>query len=195
MLRLATRAVSATNAQPWEIAVLTGEALDAIRADNVEHLHSGVEVDETYGKLEGVYRSRKVGVAKQLLSAMGIAREDRARRDWWLERGYRFFDAPAAIILYMDCQLDISTYRFDVGCLAQNICLAAEEFGLGTCVEYQGVTYKDVIRKHLGLGEDKHIVCAIAIGYPDPDFPANGVVSPREELDAITAWYGFEPRT
>ncbi len=191
VLQLASRAVSAVNAQPWEFAVVTGDVLKAISDDNIEHLRSGVTVDSAYEQLDGVYHRRRVDVAKQLYGAMGIAREDRPRRNWWLERGYRFFDAPAAIILYMDNSLDVSTYRFDMGCVAQNICLAAQAYGLGTCAEYQAVTYQDVLRKHLAIPENKHIVCAIAIGYPDPDFPANHVVSTREELDNNTTWYGF----
>lgn len=191
VLQLATRAISAENAQPWEFAIVSGDVLKAISDDNIEHLRSGVTVDSSYDQLDGIYRRRRVDIAKQLYGAMGIAREDRPRRNWWLERGYRFFDAPAAIILYMDSSLDVSAYRFDMGCVTQNICLAAQAYGLGTCVEYQAVTYQDVLRKHLAIPESKYIVCAIAIGYPDPNFPANHVVSTREMLDNNTTWYGF----
>lgn len=37
----------------------------------------------------------------------------------------------------------------------------------------------------------RHFIIAIAIGYPDNDFPANKVVSNREAVDNITAWRGF----
>ena len=36
------------------------------------------------------------------------------------------------------------------------------------------------------------MICGIAIGYPDDDFPANGVVSQREDVDQMTVWYGFD---
>lgn len=195
VLRLATRAVSSVNAQPWEFVVATGSVLDAIREDNVACMRDQLPLDIPAVSLEGVYHKRRIDVAKQLLIAMEIPREDRARRDWWLERGYRYFDAPAAIILCMDDSLDEATYRFDMGCVAQNICLAAKEFGLGTCVEYQGVMYQRGLRKYLQIPENKRIVCAIAIGYPDPEFPANHVVSDREDVENITSWYGFPEET
>lgn len=36
VLKLAVRAVSAVNAQPWEIAVITGEALKSVSDDNMD---------------------------------------------------------------------------------------------------------------------------------------------------------------
>ena len=39
--------------------------------------------------------------------------------------------------------------------------------------------------------ENKRIIIAIAIGYPDWDFPANNIVSSRESLDINTRWIGF----
>ena len=122
---------------------------------------------------------------------MGIERSDRERRHWWLQRGFRFFDAPAVILLYMDEHWDEMSHRFEMGTIAQNLCLAAMEFGLGTCVEYQAVMYQRGIREQLGLPAGKRFACGIAIGYPDDSFPANQVVTPREDVDAMTHWYGF----
>ncbi|MCI8910928.1 MAG: nitroreductase [Oscillibacter sp.] len=191
VLELASRAVSAQNTQPWKLCVARGEPLDAIRAETAGRVREGLPLDMDYPPLEGVYRRRNIDVAKQLFGAMDIAREDRERRDWWTERGFRFFDAPVAIILCMDSSLEEAPYRLDLGCLIQNICLAAMEYGLGTCVEYQGIAYPDVLRKHLGLSEDLRIACGIAVGYPDPDFPANHVVTGREPLENTVTWHGF----
>ena len=122
---------------------------------------------------------------------MGIKREDKAGRKAWTERGYRFFDAPAVILVLLDKSLDETCFRFDMGCVTQNICLAAMEYGLGTCVEYQAIVYHDAYRKYLNLPESKRLVCGIAIGYPNPDFPANHVVSTRVDIDTNTSWYGL----
>ena len=192
MLQLATRAVSSVNGQPWELIVITGGLLDAIREDNIDCLRSGVPEDLPEVPIEGIYHDRRIALAKQLFIAMEIPREDRQRRSWWLERGFRFFDAPAAIILLMDTGLDEATFRFDMGCLAQNICLAAMEFGLGTCVADQAITYQRGLRKYLNIPENKRFVSGIAIGYPDWDFPANNVISAREDIDEVVTWYGFE---
>lgn len=191
VLHLATRAVSAVNCQPWEFAVVTGEVLQAIAKDNMDCLEKGIPGNMKGDAEEGIYRTRRVDVAKQLFSAMSIAREDREKRNWWGARGYRFFDAPAVILLFMDRILEGDVYHFDLGCVTQNICLAALEYGLGTCVEYQAVAYERGLRKYLNIPESKEAVCGIAIGYPDPDFPANHVITQRESLENNTAWYGF----
>lgn len=191
ILRTATRAVSANNTQPWEFAVITGEMLKKIGEENVKSFVGGEAEDKEDTEFSGVYRQRLVGVAKQLFAAMDIAREDKEKRFWWMQRGFGFFDAPAAIILYMDESLDEAECRFDMGCVAQNICLAAMEHGIGTCVENQAIMYQKALRKYLDIPESKVFVTGIALGYPDPDFPANDVISEREDIDNITGWYGF----
>ena len=190
VLRLGTRAVSAVNSQPWEFAVVTGDVLKALCEDNIACLQENLPKDLQNRYPDGVYRTRRIDLAKQLFASMEIERGDTEKRNWWSQRGYRFFDAPAGIILYMDRSVD-SMYRFDVGCVAQNICVAAMEFGLGTCVAYQVVEYERGLRQILNIPESKELICGIAIGYPDWTFPANNVGSPRENVDAITTWYGF----
>ena len=195
VLELATRAVSSNNIQPWEFVVVSGEALDTLRKANLDDLRAQRSEDFPNRLLEGVYLQRARDVGKQLFASMQIERTDKERRAWWGERGYAFFDAPAAILLCMDRSLDESEYRFDFGCVTQNICLAALEFGLGTCVENQAITYQRGLRELLHIPETKRFVCGIAIGYPDGDFPANQVISSREEVDRQTLWYGFPDTT
>ena len=141
---------------------------------------------------ESVYRNRQMGLAKQLFSLMDIPREDSVKRAWWLERGFRFFDAPVAIIVVTDKSLSESGPLFDIGAVVQNFCLAALKYGLGTCIEDQGVLYPQVARDMAGIPDSKRIIIAIAMGYPDWDFPANNVVSTREPVENITTWVGFE---
>ena len=114
------------------------------------------------------------------------------RRAEWMQRGFRFFDAPAAMILSVDGSLDEWNPQFDVGAIVQTICLVALSYGLGTSIEDQGVMYPDVVRKFTGIPESKRIVIGIAIGYPDWDFPANKLVSQREPLEEFVTWCGFD---
>ena len=44
---------------------------------------------------------------------------------------------------------------------------------LGTCVEVSVVGYPDVVRTELNIPPELTIICGVAVGYPDPDFPAN----------------------
>ncbi len=193
ILKTAIRAPSTVNTQPWEFTVVAGKVLDDIRKENVENLLSTAKSAEArHSEYQGIYRERQVGIAKQLFKLMEIPREDKKKRQEWAMRGFRFFDAPAAIILSMESSLDCTWAIFDLGCVAQTICLAAFKHGLGTCIETQGVLYPEIIRKHTNMPQEKQIVIGIALGYPNWDFPANKVKSEREDIEAITSWYGFD---
>ncbi len=190
-LELGVRAVSAVNAQPWEFFVATGDVLERIRQDNMRSYNSQQPTDITHVSVDGVYLERSREIGRALFSAMHIERGDRVKRAEWSQRGIRFFDAPVVIILCMDWSLDETIFRFDMGCVAQNICVAAMEYGLGTCVEDQAIFYQETLRRNLGIPESKRFVCGIAVGYPDWDFPANQVISTRAPINTITQWRGF----
>jgi len=196
ILELASNAPSAMNTQPWEFTVLTGDVLENVRQSNVALLNSGAPPNPehvvTSWPRESIYRQRQVNLAKQLFQLMDIPREDKEKRAKWLERGFRYFDAPAAIILSTDRRLSESGPLLDIGALIQTICLTALHFGLGTCIEDQGTMYPEVLRKYARIPESKRIIMAIAIGYPDWDFPANKVESEREPIKNVTTWLGFD---
>jgi len=141
---------------------------------------------------DSVYRQRQVALAKQLFQLMEISKEDKEKKRQWMERGFRFFDAPAAIIIVIDRSISEKGPLLDIGSVMQSICLAALSRDLGTCIEDQGVMYPDVLRDSAGIPGSKQIVISIAIGYPDWDFPANTLKTAREPVDSITTWCGFE---
>jgi len=43
--------------------------------------------------------------------------------------------------------------------------------------------YPETIREQLGIGDELRILCGLAVGYPDPDFPANSLRVPRNPLE------------
>ena len=184
---------STLNTQPWEITVVTGEILENIRKGNIEMLNSGAKPNPEipHKPFEGKYRQRQVDLAIQIFNLMGIAREDKEKRAEWMQRGFRLFNAPAAFILSRDKSLDESALSLlDIGAITQTICLIALNYGLGTCIEDQGIMFPEVVRKFTGIPESKRIVICIAIGYPDWDFPANKLETNREPIDSIVTWCG-----
>lgn len=195
LLEIACRAPSAMNTQPWEFIVVAHEVLDSIRRAMVEKLRAGEKPHSEHSVVgwptESVYRRRQVELAKQLFQLMDIKREDADKRSQWLERGFCFFNAPVAIIVCVDRLLAEGTPIFDIGAVTQNICLAALHYGLGTCIEDQGVMYPEVLRKYCDIPESKQIVIAIALGYPNWDFPANRLESGRESVDSVARWCGY----
>ena len=193
ILKVATRAPSGKNCQPWEFTVITGKQLEDVRCENVARITAGEPANpDIFFEPEADSKNpRNVAVAIQLFKLMGIEREDREKRaDWW-QRGFRYFDAPVAIIISVDSNLSVTQTQFDIGLISQTICLAALHYGLGTCIVRQGVDYPDVIRKFTGIPDSKIITIAIALGYPDWDYPANQMQTPREPIDNITTWHGF----
>ena len=196
ILEIASRAPSAENSQPWEFTVVAGDILNTIRKANIEKLKSKAvphpDLPDKGLPRDSVYRRRQIEIAKQLFGLMDISREDLEKRDRWMELGFRYFNAPAAIVISMDRSLHYPRPIFDIGSITQNICLAALHYGLGTCIANQGITYPEVLHEFAGIPESKRIVIAIAIGYPNWDFPANKVVSNRELAENITNWIGFE---
>ena len=190
ILEISTRAASGMNTQPWEIAVITGKTLENIKKGNVEMLTSGSTLTSALSEkpFDGVYRQRQVDLAMQIFDLMGITREDKEKRAEWGQRGFRYFDAPAAFILSIDESLSKPMAAFGIGCLAQAICLTALNYGLGTCIEAQGSGFPEVVKKYTNIPESKILIVSIAIGYPDWDFPANKLVTPREPLENIVTW-------
>ena len=192
VLALASRAVSAHNAQPWEVAVVTGEPLQAIREAGREAYLNGEEMDRAETVIPEAYLDRGRELGYELFRLMDIKRDDRDARRAWNSRGFGCFDAPAVIFLYMDDVLDETEFRFDMGCFAQNLCLAAMEYGLGTCVANQMINYSKKTYEVLNLPGNKKLVVGIAIGYENPDFPGNKIKSKRVPMEELTLWAGFD---
>ncbi|MEY2883693.1 MAG: hypothetical protein RL490_1417 [Pseudomonadota bacterium] len=195
ILTLAMRAPSSMNTQPWNFTVLTGEPLDRIRQGNTERNVAGVPHSREFrtgNAFAGVHRDRQIGVAKQLFSAMGIARDDAAMRLDWVLRGFRQFDAPVCVIITYDKVLDGSDDTpFDCGAVATALVNAAWSRGLGAVINSQGIMQSPVVREHAGIADDQIIMKSIAIGWPDDSFPANAVVSERKSVEEAARFVGF----
>jgi nitroreductase len=183
------------NTQPYNFTVLTGEPLDRIRAGNTERNLAGIPHSREFRTghaFAGVHRERQIGVAKQLFSAMGIARDDAPARQDWVLRGFRQFDAPVCVIITYDKELaDSDDTAFDCGAVTTALVNAAWSRGLGCVINSQGIMQSPVVREHAGIADDQVIMKAVALGWPDDDFPANAVVSERKPVREATRFVGF----
>jgi len=196
ILTMAMRSPSSMNTQPWNFTVVTGEPLNRIRAGNTERNMAGVPHSREFRTgtaFEGIHRERQIGVAKQLFSAMGIARDDAPARMDWVLRGFRQFDAPVCVIITYDKNLSGSDDTpFDCGAVSTALVNAAWSRGLGAVINSQGIMQSPVVREHAGIADDQVIMKAIAIGWPDESFPANAVVSERKSVEEAARFVGFE---
>ncbi|MCK5212917.1 MAG: nitroreductase family protein, partial [Dehalococcoidia bacterium] len=77
IIALAIKSPSASNAQPWELAVLTGEPLQRLNRITVDLWDRGVPAnpDVAPPDLHGDYVRRRKEVGKQLFQLLGIERE------------------------------------------------------------------------------------------------------------------------
>jgi nitroreductase len=65
----------------------------------------------------------------------------------------------------------------------QTFLLGLTARGLGSCVQVSIAGYPDTVREQLDIGPEMRVLCGVAIGYPDPDFPANALDVPRNPLE------------
>ncbi|MCP5029477.1 MAG: nitroreductase [Actinomycetia bacterium] len=196
IITLAKGAPSSMNTQPWHFHVITGAPLELIREGNTERMMAGAAVDREI-KLghgyEGIHRDRQVEIAIQLFEAMGIERDDKPRRQDWVMRGFRQFDAPVSIVVTMDKELaDDTVSHFDLGAATYGLVLAAADKGLGTVINGQGIMQSSVVREHGNIPETEVIMTCVAMGYPDEDFVANAVKSRRASNDDVVSYVGFD---
>jgi|TARA_Y100000310_G_C20609980_1_gene777493 nitroreductase len=196
IITLATRAPSSMNTQPWHFHAVTGEPLEKIRQGNTERNMAGVPPSREirmHGRYEGPHRKRQLEIAAQLFEAMDIEWTDKVRRQDWVMRGFRQFDAPVSIVVTFDKDLtDNDIAIFDCGAAVTCLVNAAWSKGLGAVINGQGIMQSPVVREHAQIPDDQVIVTCVAMGYPDDDFAANQVVSQRRPVDDVVSFVGFD---
>ena len=196
IIEVAMRAPSSLNTQPWNFYVVAGEPLNRIRKGNTERNLAGVPDSREFrsvGAYEGPHRERQIEIAKQLFAVMGIERDNKQKRQDWVLRGFRQFDAPVSIVVTYDRSLlgnDIAP--FDCGAITNALVNAAWSRGLGCVINSQGIMQSPVVREHAGISDNQVIMICVAMGFPDDTFPANAVVSRRKSVDEATVFVGFD---
>ena len=195
LIALASRAPSSMNTQPYYVHVVTGEPLERIREGNTERNLAGVKPSReiiSHGAYRGKHRDRQKQIAAQLFEAMGIDWGDKARRQDWVMRGFRQFDAPVSIVVTMDSDLKgDDTAIFDCGAMVTALVNAAWSRGIGCVINGQGIMQSPVVREHAKIPEDQIIVTCVAMGYPAEGFAANDVVSERRSVEDIVSFVGY----
>ena len=195
VLEISIRAPSSVNSQPWEFFVVKGEALDKLKSVGGDKLRKGIGPnpnvplpDKTKGDmgLQGIYKKRQVVLGVTIFKILGIAKGDQQAMMDYMAAMYRFFDAPAVIIICIDKMLELLSYPLiDIGALIQTIALTAQEFHLGTCIMRAIVDYPEQVREIVGIPDSKHIIIGMTIGYPDWDHPINSLQSERDKLEDL----------
>jgi nitroreductase len=179
-LSLAIGAPSNSNVQPWRVFVASGPRRDRLVEALVEA--ASVELPVTTG-LPETFLPLRQELGALVYGSMGIARHDADGRRLAQLRNWEFFRAPVGAVVCMHRDLGLVD-SVGVGMFLQTLVLALTDLGLGTCVQVSIAAYPEILRAHLDIPEDLTVLCGLAIGYPDPAFPANSLVTTRNPIEA-----------
>lgn len=192
ILEAARYAPSGTNAQPWQVAVVTGKKKDQLtQAMESAFRSSGLgAMDYHYYPTEWhePFKGRRIICGAQLYSALNIERHDKARRlEQWVAN-YRAFDAPVILFFFLDPVMQKGSF-LDYGMFIQSVMLAALEEGLATCSQAALGQYPALVKELLGYPPETTLLCGMALGYEDKEAPVNSYRTKREEVAAFTRFF------
>jgi len=192
ILRVAGRAPSNSNTQPWHVHALAGEAIRELEAAITAVFDSGqlppphhfpVPLPDEYG-------ARQADFAARYYQALDIDRTDAAARARQTRRNFGFFGAPVGLIFSIDACLKPHSW-LDLGLYLQSVMLAARSRGLDTCPQVSFAPYHAVIAPVLGMPEGQVTVCGMSLGYRDERAAVNGFETPREDVESFARFVGF----
>ncbi|MEX0407175.1 nitroreductase [Aquibium sp. LZ166] len=192
ILRVASRAPSGTNMQPWKVWVFSGEKkqeiTDAImnsgiRAEKAKWDEYKYYPDQFFEPYYG--RRRAVGFA--LYGALGIGKRDVDQMRAQHDRNFVFFDAPVGMIFTIDRRLNHGSW-IDHGMFLQSIMIAARGRGLHTCPQAAFAPYHRQIRPVLGIPDEEIVTCGMALGYEDTSKPENRLRTERVPLEEFVTF-------
>ena len=200
ILRVASRAPSGTNAQPWKVYVLQGGARDELvrktcAAHDARRAQPGAPADQQpgydYYPSEWVepYLGRRRQNGWSLYGLLGIGKADKDKMHAQHQRNFRFFDAPVGLMFTMERVMRQGSL-VDYGMFLQNIMIAARARGLHTCPQAAWCDYASLVLPHIGAGAEEMLVCGMSLGYADEGALVNGFETPRESVELFTRWLG-----
>ncbi len=198
ILRVARRAASGTNAQPWKVYVLQGASRDALvqkvcAAHDELRQHPELETkfraDYDYYPRHWVdpYLARRRQNGWSLYGLLGIEKGDKDKMHAQHQRNFRFFDAPVGLMFTLDRVMGQGSL-VDYGMFMQNIMLAARARGLHTCPQAAWNDYASIVLPHIGATAEEMLVCGMSLGHADESALVNTFFTPREEVSTFTHW-------
>lgn len=193
ILNVSLRSPSYTNSQPWEIVVVTGEKKEELSKEllKLAEKEEPIQPDIPKPSFWPSYIKERIDEHfRRRLRTLGIEENDKEGRRELRLANFKFFGAPVVIFLFQDKSLPLWSI-FDMGAFAMAIMLSALEFGLHTCPQGSLTDYSPVIKRTLGIPEDKRLIIGISIGYPEWNAKINEYISSRVSLNEITKWIGF----
>jgi len=198
ILRIASRAPSGTNTQPWKVYVLQGAsrdglvekvcaAHDATRTDPVLAAEHVDEYDYYPARWVSPYIDRRRENGWGLYGLLGIVKGDKDRMHAQHQANYRFFDAPVGLMFTIDRVMGRGSL-LDYGMFIEAVMVAARARGLHTCPQAAWNPFTRIVMPHIGAGENEMLVCGMSMGYADESATVNSFHTPRVRVEEFTTW-------
>ena len=192
ILRVAARAPSGTNTQPWKVWVLTGASKEALSArlraaydDPAERARHSEEYAYYPTDWVSPYLERRRKVGWDLYGLLGIGKGDKPRTHAQHRRNYDFFGAPVGLMFTLDRVMRQGSW-LDFGMFLENVMVAARARGLDTCPQAAFTPFHRIVLEHLGAPPEQQLVCGMSLGHADPAAIENTLVTEREPVAAFT---------
>ncbi|ABM44666.1 hypothetical protein X471_00447 [Bartonella bacilliformis str. Heidi Mejia] len=186
ILKLAARAPSGTNLQPWQVIVVVGEALQQLGQELSQLALSGVKGEREYHyyprQWREPYLSRRRKIGLDLYKSLGIQKNENEKMLRQQARNFSFFGAPVGLLFTMDRDMEMGSW-LDLGMFMQTVMLAARGFGLDTCPQASFADYHQKIHMILSVPPERQIICGMALGYRDTSAPENNFETEREPIE------------
>ncbi len=198
ILRVASRAPSGTNTQPWKVYVLQGASRDSL-VEKVCAIHETFRSDPALSsqyvdgydyypeKWVSPYIDRRRENGWSLYGLLGITKGDKDRMHAQHQRNFRFFDAPVGLMFTIDRIMGRGSL-VDYGMFLQGIMVAARARGLHTCPQAAWIGFSKIILPHIGASDAEMLVCGMSLGYADEGATVNSFHTPRVPVDEFTKW-------
>lgn len=196
ILKIAGRAPSGSNMQPWKVTVLTGAAKARLSEALVARHAQGDDGTWEYEYYSSVWRepyhARRRQTGWGLYGVLGIPKGDRVASRAYQGRNFEFFGAPVGLIFTIDRDLARGAW-IDYGMFLQSIMIAARAEGLETCPQAAFCVFHDTIQRMLSIPDTEMVVCGMALGYADTEAKVNTFRTEREAVGAFTRFLDTLP--
>ena len=176
-------APSSKNTQPWQLYLVRGKALEALRADYLAAFDANTPGKAQYSyspsqlPLAWTLRARECGIG--IFQVKGIGREDKDKRRAHDRANFEFFGAPH--VFFLGTALDAYSHGtiMDCGFVYDNLMLGLAAQGFGSCPQFSGVVYPELLKKHIPGTENTLFIAALPFGIPKPASVVNTFQPPR----------------
>lgn len=193
ILEAARWAPSGSNIQPWQVHVVAGRTRDSLCAA-VRHAAATERAAHPWPyayyptNWREPYLARRRACGWGLYGLLGIAKGDRAAGEAQELKNYDFFGAPVGMFFFVDRDLGVGSW-FDYGMFVQSVMLAARGEGLNTCPQAAWTPFHRIVHAHLGVPEDRMLICGLALGWADTDAKVNGFRPAREPVARFATFH------